>query len=153
MLQMNWSKGESTISIVEEDTTFQNCQTEKLEEITECQIFRCCRWIGREESLQQFLHTMGCFIYILDSSNSSSITFWTNQFGSSSRSNWIGIWTGNSNGIWTDKQSSHFSTAKEMSVKATWPKRNIFKSISLVQPLNGRCNTLIQDTSGDLPSL
>ena len=120
MLQMNWSKGESTISIVEEDTTFQNCQTEKLEEITECQIFRCCRWIVREESLQQFLHTMGCFIYILDSSNSSSITFWTSQFGSSSRSNWIGIWTGNSNGIRTDKQSSHFSTVKEMSVKATF---------------------------------
>ena len=53
-----------------------------------------------------------CFIYILDSSNSSSITFWTSQFSSSSRSNWTGIWTGNSNGSWTDKQSSHFSTAK-----------------------------------------
>ena len=53
--------------------------------------------------------------YILDSSNSSSITVWTNQFGSSSRSNWTGIWTGNSN----DKQSSHFSTATEMGVKAT----------------------------------
>ena len=38
---------------------------------------------------------MGCFSYILDSSNSSSITFWTSQFGSSSRSNW----TVNSNGI------------------------------------------------------
>ena len=60
------------------------------------------------------------FIYILDSSNSSSITFWTSQFGSSSRSNWTGIWTGNSNGSWTDKQSSHFSTAKEMSAKATF---------------------------------
>ena len=62
--------------------------------------------------------SMGCFIYILDSSNSSSITFWTSQFGSSSRSNWTGIWTGNSNGSWTDKQSSHFSTAKEIRVKA-----------------------------------
>ena len=31
--------------------------------------------------------TVGCFIYILDSSNSNSITFWTSQFGSSSRSN------------------------------------------------------------------
>ena len=60
----------------------------------------------------------GCFIYILDSSNSSSITFWTSQFGSSSRGNWTGIWTGNSNGSWTDKQSSHISRAKEMSVKA-----------------------------------
>ena len=66
------------------------------------------------------LYRMGCFIYILDSSNSSSITFWTSQFRSSSRSNWTGIWTGNSNGSWTDKQSSHFSTAKEMSVKATF---------------------------------
>ena len=64
--------------------------------------------------------TLGCFIYILDSSNSSSITFWTSQFSSSSRSIWTGIWTGNSNGSWTDKQSSHFSTAKEMSVKATF---------------------------------
>ena len=62
---------------------------------------------------------MGCLIYILDSSNSSSITFWTSQFNYSSRSNWTGIWTGNSNGGWTDKQSSHFGTAKEMSVKAT----------------------------------
>ena len=33
---------------------------------------------------------------------------------------WTGIWTGNSNGSWTDKQSSHFSTAKEISVKATF---------------------------------
>ena len=62
--------------------------------------------------------TRDCFIYILDSSNSSSLTFWTSQFGSSSRSKWTGIWTGNSNGSWTDKQSSHFSTTKEMSVKA-----------------------------------
>ena len=66
------------------------------------------------------IRTKGCYTYILDSSNSSSITFWTTQFGSSSRSNWTGIWTGNSNGSWTDKQSSHFSTVKEMSVKATF---------------------------------
>ena len=59
-------------------------------------------------------------IYLHSSSNSSSFTFWSSQFPSSSRSNWTGIWTGNSNGIWTDKQSSHFSTAKEMSVKATF---------------------------------
>ena len=57
--------------------------------------------------------TLGCFIYILDSSYSSSITFWTSQFGSSSRSNWTGIWTGSSNGSWTDKQSSHFSKRDE----------------------------------------
>ena len=59
------------------------------------------------------------FIYILDSSNSSSFTFWSSQFASSSRSYWTGIWTSNSNGSWTDKHSSHFSTAKAMSVKAT----------------------------------
>ena len=63
---------------------------------------------------------MTCFIYILDSSNSSSFTFWTSQFTSSSRCNWTGISTGNSNGSWTDKHSSHFSKAKEMSVKATF---------------------------------
>ena len=57
---------------------------------------------------------MSCFTYILDNSNSTSITFWASQFGSSSRSNWIGIWTGNSN------DSEHFSTAKEMNVKATF---------------------------------
>ena len=56
--------------------------------------------------------TKGGFIYILDSSNS----IWT----SSSRGNWTGMWTGNSNGSWTDIQSSHFTTAKEMSVKATF---------------------------------
>ena len=63
---------------------------------------------------------VGCFIYILDSSNSSSFTFWSSKLASSSRSNWTGICTGNSNGSWTDKQSSHFSTAKEMSVKPTF---------------------------------
>ena len=58
------------------------------------------------------------FIYILDSSNSSSITFWTSKFSSSSRNNWIGIWTGNLNGSWTDKQSYHFSA--EMLLKSFW---------------------------------
>ena len=29
--------------------------------------------------------SLACFIYILDSSNSSSTTFWTDQFGSSSK--------------------------------------------------------------------
>ena len=87
---------------------------------------------GKQESLyasashpcampvSSFALLKGCFIYILDSSNSSSIISWTIKFGSSSRSNQTGIWTGNSNGSWTDKQSSHFSTAKEMSVKATF---------------------------------
>ena len=60
------------------------------------------------------------FIYILDSSNSNSFTFWSSRFTSSSRSNWTGISTGNSNGTWTDIQSSHFSTAKEISVKGTF---------------------------------
>ena len=68
---------------------------------------------------RKMTHTQGHFIYILDSSNSSSITFWTSKFSCSSRSNWIG----NSNASWTDKQSSHFSTAKAtaraMTVKAT----------------------------------
>ena len=59
--------------------------------------------------------TEGCFIYILHSSNSSLFTFW-----SSSRRYWIKIWTGNSNGSWTDKQSSHISTAKEISVKSSF---------------------------------
>ena len=59
-------------------------------------------------------------IYILDSSNSSSFTFWYSLFASSCRSNWTGIWTSNSNGTWTDKQSCHFSTAKEIRVKATF---------------------------------
>ena len=61
--------------------------------------------------------TMGCFIYILDSSNSSSFAFWTSQFTSSSKCNWTGISSGNSNGSWTDKHSSHISKVKEMSVK------------------------------------
>ena len=64
--------------------------------------------------------TMTCFIYILDSSNSSSFTFWTNQFTYSSRCNGTSISTGNSNGSWNDKHSSHFSTAKEISVKVTF---------------------------------
>ena len=60
-------------------------------------------------------NTVDRFIYIRDRSNFSSITFWTSKFGSSSRSNWTDNW----NGSWTDKQLSHFSTAKQMSVKAT----------------------------------
>ena len=44
----------------------------------------------------------------------------TSQFTSSSRSNWTSIWTGNSNCTWTDKQSSHFSTAKEIRVKTSF---------------------------------
>ena len=52
-------------------------------------------------------------------SNSSWFTFWSCKLDSSSnRSYWTGIWTDNSNGSWTDKHSSHFSTAKEISVKA-----------------------------------
>ena len=64
----------------------------------------------------------GRFIYILDSSNSNSFTFWSIKLASSSRSNWTGVWTGNSNGSWADKQSSHFrlSTAKGIRVKATF---------------------------------
>ena len=62
---------------------------------------------------------MGCFIYILDSSDSSSFTCWSSKLASSSRSNWTGIRAGNSYGIWTDKQSFHFITAKEISVKGT----------------------------------
>ena len=58
--------------------------------------------------------------HILDSSNSSSVTFWTIQFLYSSRWNWTSISTGNSNGSWTEKHSPHFSTAKEMSEKASF---------------------------------
>ena len=43
----------------------------------------------------------GCFIYILDSSNSRSFMIWSRWLASSSRSNWTCIWTGNSNGSWT----------------------------------------------------
>ena len=66
--------------------------------------------------LSFYIQNMGCFIYILDISISTSFKFWSSQFASSSRSNW----TGNSNGTWTDKQSSHFGTAKEIRVKATF---------------------------------
>ena len=48
------------------------------------------------------------------------LTFWSSELASSFRSNWTNIWTSNSNGTWTDKHSSQFSTAKEMSVKATF---------------------------------
>ena len=64
--------------------------------------------------------TMVGFIYILDSSNSSSFTLWFSKFSSSSRCHGKGISNGKWNGSWTDKHSSHFSTAKDMSVKATF---------------------------------
>ena len=48
------------------------------------------------------------------------LTFWSSKLASSFRSNWTDIWSSNSNGSWTDKHSSQFSTAKEMSVKATF---------------------------------
>ena len=59
---------------------------------------------------KSLIETLVCFIYILNSSNSSSFIFWTCQFASSSRCNWTGISTANSNGTWTDKESSNFST-------------------------------------------
>ena len=46
--------------------------------------------------------------------------FWSSKLATSTGSNWIGIWTGSLNGNSTDRHSSHFSTAKEMSVKATF---------------------------------
>ena len=72
------------------------------------------------QGCQKLDRTRVHFIYILDSSNSSSFTFWTSQFTSSSRCNWTFISTGHSTGSWNDKHSSHFSTAKEISVKATF---------------------------------
>ena len=62
---------------------------------------------------------LGRFIYILDISNSSSFPFWFSKMTFISRSKLTCIWIGNSNGSWADKHSSHYSTAKEMSVKAT----------------------------------
>ena len=62
--------------------------------------------------LHCILYIKVCFIYILDISKSSSFPFWTCQFTSTSRCNWIGISTSNSNGSWNDKYSSHFSKQK-----------------------------------------
>ena len=68
--------------------------------------------------------TLGCFIYILDSSNSSSFTFWSSQYASSSRKIWACIWTGNSNGTWTDKQSvvtEDRSIRPKLKIFTIWP--------------------------------
>ena len=71
-------------------------QTGTVEKIkTNIQNWTCPNWWAGKD-------IRGCFIYILDSSNSSSFTFWSSQFAFSCRSNWTGIWTGNSNGTWTD---------------------------------------------------
>ena len=70
-----------------------------------------CVWVPGLFTVCFLCHILGRFIYILDSSNSSLFTFWSSQLASNSRSNWTGTWTGNSNGTWTDKKSSHFSTA------------------------------------------
>ena len=72
------------------------------------------------QGCQKLDRTRVHFIYILDSSNSSSFTFWTSQFTSSSRCNWTFISNGHSTGSWNDKHSSHFSTANEISVNATF---------------------------------
>ena len=58
------------------------------------------------DTIQDFLYKLdicilGRFFYILDSSNSSSFTFWSSKLASSSRSNWTSIWTDNLNGTWT----------------------------------------------------
>ena len=88
-----------------------------------------------------WLWNCDCFIY-----NSSSITFWTSQFSSSSRNNWTSIWTGNSNGSWTDEQSSHFSTVKEMGVKATF----FFMHCNPVQGSTGFCREIPVMKTGSL---
>ena len=56
-----------------------------------------------EKNRRVEVETLGHFIYIPDSSNSSSIPFWTSNFSFSTRSNL----TGNSNGSWTYTQSAH----------------------------------------------
>ena len=60
------------------------------------------------------------FICTFSLSISLSITLRTSKFTSSSRFNWTGISTVNSNGSWNDKHSCHFSTAKEISAKAAF---------------------------------
>ena len=60
------------------------------------------------------------FIYILDSSNSTSFSFWSSRFAFSFRSNWNGVSNRWSNGSWTNKHSYHFSTAKEIRVNCTF---------------------------------
>ena len=50
--------------------------------------------------------------FYLDGSNSSSLIFWSSKLGSIFGRKWSGIWSGNSNGSWTVKHSSHYSTAK-----------------------------------------
>ena len=60
------------------------------------------------------------FICTFSLSTSLSITLWTSKFTSSSRCNWTGISTVNSNGSWNDKHSCHFSTAKEISAKSAF---------------------------------
>ena len=76
----------------------QNHTKTKMEIIVNCVITCDIDPFG----IQHLKMTVSCFIYNLDSSNSSSITFWTNKFCSSSRSNWTSIWAGNSNGSWAD---------------------------------------------------
>ena len=74
-----------------------------------------CDWLPRNHP-----YIMGGFICTFSLSISLSITLWTSKFTSSSRCNWTGISTVNSNGSWNDKHSCHFSTAKEIRVKATF---------------------------------
>ena len=100
-----------------------------------------------KETFEVVITIMSCFICILVSSNSSTITFLSSIDCSEMKDNfwlikqWLeiifhfrtvyssrGNWNGISEPIiqmaveldlsWTDEQSSHFSTAKEMSVKA-----------------------------------
>ena len=64
--------------------------------------------------------SLGGFICTLSLSISLSTTLRTSKFTSSSRCNWTGISSVNSNGSWNDKHSCHISTAKEIIVKDTF---------------------------------
>ena len=71
-----------------------------------------------------------CFIFIL--SNSTSFTIWSSQFAFSTRSNW----TGNSNGTWTDKQST---TCKHLAITFSLLKFHNFLWLCLTTEENIHC--------------
>ena len=72
-------------------------QKDQLKTLFVTQTLACClTWFHHflmESFYRWFLSVFfswGCFIYILDSSNSSSLAFWSSKLASSSRSNWTG---------------------------------------------------------------
>ena len=119
----NQEVAEIAVQPTNRGTTVVNLLLEGHLKYSFCKKLLLYKWDSEQKSMLPkilIFWIKGGFICTFSLSISLSITLWTSKFTSSSRRNWTGTSTVNSNGSWNDKQSWHFSTAKEISAKAAF---------------------------------